>query len=145
MWRRHQVLVSGAWESAPWVIVQRSILTFFQTFVSLKQPIAIRREVEVIERVQGKVAEEDRFFKTLLDFGNLFKVSLISEPEHARRQKEKEEEEKRNMAGGRAMTDAIRRWLESRAPQQKKKDGPSKLRTKVMAVDRPQEKMVAEV
>ncbi|CAL8993375.1 unnamed protein product [Prunus brigantina] len=34
-WRRHRVLVSGAWESAPGVIVERHIPTSFQTIASL--------------------------------------------------------------------------------------------------------------
>lgn len=61
------------------------------------------------------------------------------------------------VAGDRAITEATRRWPESRAPQQKKKDGPSKPRTKpprqaekasetkVTVVDRRREKRVAEV
>ncbi|CAL2270296.1 unnamed protein product [Prunus armeniaca] len=65
--------------------------------VSLKWPITTKREVEVIERVQSKIAEEERAFRTLLNVGNLFKAGLISEAEHAIRQKEKEEEERRKM------------------------------------------------
>ncbi|CAB4283646.1 unnamed protein product [Prunus armeniaca] len=87
-----------------------------------------RRDVEAIERVWVKIAEEDRFFKTLLDFGNLHKAGLISEAKHARRKKEKEVEEMRNR--GRVMTDATMRRLESWAPQPKKKDGSSKPRIK---------------
>lgn len=65
--------------------------------MSLKWPTASKKDVEVIERVRrAKIAEEDRFFKTLLDFGNLHKASLITEAEHARRKKEKDEEERRN-------------------------------------------------
>lgn len=43
----------------------------------------------MIERVRGKVAEDERYFKTLLDFGNLFKAGLITEAENARREKER--------------------------------------------------------
>lgn len=57
--------------------------------VSLKWPIATKREMEIIERVRSKIAEKDRFFKTLLDFKNLFKAGLISEPEYARRKRRK--------------------------------------------------------
>ncbi|CAL8161875.1 unnamed protein product [Prunus armeniaca] len=115
-WRRRRVLVFGAWESALGVIVERHIPTTFQTVVSLKRPIATKKEVEIIERIRSKIAEEERVFRILLDFGNFFKVGLISEAEHARRQKEKEEEQRRKMAGCRAMNEATRKWLESRAP-----------------------------
>ncbi|CAL9007146.1 unnamed protein product, partial [Prunus brigantina] len=119
-WRRHRVLVSGAWESAPGVIVERHIPTTFQMIVSLKRPIATRREVEVIERVRSFIPEEDRFHKTLLDYKNLFRAGLISEPEYLRRKKEEEEKEKK-MAGGREMNEATRRRLEARAAQKKQK------------------------
>ncbi|KAI5334822.1 hypothetical protein L3X38_024955 [Prunus dulcis] len=82
-WRQRRKLVSGACESTPWVIVERYIPTTFQTIVSLKLPTTFKRDIEMIERIQPKIAEEDHFFKTLLDFGNLFKAGLISEPEHA--------------------------------------------------------------
>ncbi|CAL9019284.1 unnamed protein product, partial [Prunus brigantina] len=36
---------------------------------------------------------EDRFHKALLDFKNLFRAGLISEPEYLRRKKEEEEKE----------------------------------------------------
>ncbi|CAL2238722.1 unnamed protein product [Prunus armeniaca] len=73
-WRRHRVLVSGSWESAPGVIVERHIPTTFQTIVSLKRPTASKWEIEAIERVRSKIAEEYRFFKNLLGFVNLFKA-----------------------------------------------------------------------
>ncbi|CAL9024548.1 unnamed protein product, partial [Prunus brigantina] len=92
-WCRRRVLVSGAWESAPGVIVERHILTSFQTVVALKRPIATKREFEVIERVRAKFAEEDRVFRTLLDYKNLYKAGLINEPEYTRRKEEEEEEE----------------------------------------------------
>ena len=63
--------------------------------MSLKRPSAPIREVEAIERVRTKIAEEDRFFKELLYFRNLYKAGLISKSEHDRRLKEEEEEEKR--------------------------------------------------
>ncbi|CAL2266293.1 unnamed protein product [Prunus armeniaca] len=103
------MLVSGAWESAPGVIVLRHIPTSFQT---VDRPIGCR-----------SVA-----IAPLLDYKNLFKAGLISEPEYLRRKEEEEEEEMR-MAGGRAMTEATRRRLESRAPQ-KKKTSPSRPKTK---------------
>ncbi|CAB4285945.1 unnamed protein product [Prunus armeniaca] len=87
-------------------------------FVSLKWPTASKRDIGMIEHILSKIAEEDHFFKTLLDFSNMFKAGLISELEYARRKKEKEEEARTNMAGGRAMTDTTRRQLESRAPLQ---------------------------
>ncbi|CAL9020897.1 unnamed protein product [Prunus brigantina] len=55
-WRRHRVLVSGAWESAPGVI----------------RPIATKREIEVIERVRSVIPEDERFHKTPPDFKNLY-------------------------------------------------------------------------
>ncbi|CAL8135707.1 unnamed protein product [Prunus armeniaca] len=127
-WHRRRVLVSGAWESSPNVIVERHIPTTFQTVgrpiecrsvalkrpelycrivVSLKRPIATKREVEIIERVRSKIAKEER-------------VGLISEAEHARKQKEKEEEQRRKMASGRAMNEATRRRLESQAPKRRR-------------------------
>ncbi|CAL9020963.1 unnamed protein product [Prunus brigantina] len=77
------VTASGkAWESA-----------LGMPFVSLKWPTMSKKDVEAIKRVRrAKIAQEDRFFKTLLDFGNLHKAGLITEAEHARRKKEKEEE-----------------------------------------------------
>ncbi|CAL2257389.1 unnamed protein product [Prunus armeniaca] len=84
-WRRRCVLVSGAWESAPGVILERHVPTSFQTVVSLKRPIATKRKIEVIERIQSRIAEEDRFFRTLLDYKNLFKAGLIDDPEYSRR------------------------------------------------------------
>ncbi|CAL9015108.1 unnamed protein product, partial [Prunus brigantina] len=117
-WRRHRVLVSGAWESAPGVIVERHIPTTFQTIVSLKRPIATKREIEVIERVRSVIPEDERFHKTLLDFKNLYRAGLISGPEYLRRKKEKEEKEN-EMAGGREMNEATRRRLEARAAQKK--------------------------
>ncbi|CAL8175016.1 unnamed protein product [Prunus armeniaca] len=62
----------------------------------LKWPTTSKRDVEAIERVWAKIVEEDRFFKTLLDFGNLHKAGLITEAKHARRKKEKEEEDMGN-------------------------------------------------
>lgn len=61
--------------------------------MSLKRLIAMKREIEVIERVRAKIAEEDRVFRTLLDYKNLYKAGLISEPEYTRRKEEEEEEE----------------------------------------------------
>ncbi|CAL8114253.1 unnamed protein product [Prunus armeniaca] len=107
-WRQHRVLMSGAWESAPGVIVERHIPTSFQTIVSLKRPIATKREIEVIERVRSRISEEGRFHKALLDYKNLYKAGLICELEYVRR-KEEEEEKDRQMAGGREMTDAKRK------------------------------------
>ncbi|KAI5330164.1 hypothetical protein L3X38_029562 [Prunus dulcis] len=49
--------------------------------VSLKRLTASKRDVEAIERVRGKLAEDDGYFETLLGFGNLFKVGLITEAE----------------------------------------------------------------
>ncbi|CAL2247430.1 unnamed protein product [Prunus armeniaca] len=63
--------------------------------MSLKRLIATKREIEVIERVQSRIPEE-----ALLDYKNLFRA----------------------VAGGRAMTEATRRRLESRAPEKKKID-----------------------
>lgn len=63
------------------------------SIVSLKRLIAMKREIEVIERVRAKIAEEDRVFRTLLDYKNLYKAGLISEPEYTRRKEEEEEEE----------------------------------------------------
>ncbi|CAL8991544.1 unnamed protein product [Prunus brigantina] len=126
-WRRHRVLVSGAWESAPGVIVERHIPTTFPTIVSLKPPIATKREIEVIERVRSLIPEEDRSHKTLLDFKNLYKAGLISGPEYLRRKKEEEEKEN-EMAGGREMNEATRRRLEARSAQ--KKARPSKPKAK---------------
>ncbi|CAL8080280.1 unnamed protein product [Prunus armeniaca] len=74
------------------------------------------------------IAEEGRVHKALLDYKNLFKASLISKPEYLRR-KEVEEEEERQMARGRAITEATMRRLESRAPQ-KKKTSSSRPKTK---------------
>ncbi|CAL8997616.1 unnamed protein product, partial [Prunus brigantina] len=88
--------------------------------LSLKQPIATKREIEVIERVRSRIPEEDRFHKALLDFKNLFRAGLISEPEYLRRKKEEEEKEE-EMAGGREMNEATRRRLEARAAQKKQK------------------------
>ncbi|CAL9020830.1 unnamed protein product, partial [Prunus brigantina] len=119
-WRRHRVLVSGAWESAPGLIVERHIPTHFQTVVSLKRPIATKREIEVIERVQSLIPEEDRFHKALLDFKKVFRAGLIGEPEYLRRKKEEEEKEE-EMAGGREMNEATRRRFEARAAQKKQK------------------------
>ncbi|CAL8997862.1 unnamed protein product, partial [Prunus brigantina] len=101
-WRRHRVLVSGARESAPGVIVERHIPTLFQ----------------MISRTLG--SPSDRFHKTLLDYKNLFRVGLIIEPEYLRRKKEEEEKEK-EMAGGREMNEATKRGLEARAAQKKQK------------------------
>ncbi|CAL8991908.1 unnamed protein product, partial [Prunus brigantina] len=69
---------SNSLESAPGVIVERHIPTTFQMIVSLKWPIATKREIEVIERVRSRIPEEDRFHKALLDFKNLFRAGLIS-------------------------------------------------------------------
>lgn len=66
--------------------------------VSLKRPIATKKEIEVIERVRATIAEEDRVFRTLLDHKNLFKAGLISEPEYARRKAEEEKEERRRQS-----------------------------------------------
>ncbi|KAL6277239.1 hypothetical protein ACE6H2_020840 [Prunus campanulata] len=130
-WRKRRVIVSGAWESALGVIVERRIPTTFQTVVSLKRPTAPIREVEVIEQVRAKIAEEDRFFKELLYFRNLYKAGLISKVEHDRRVKEEEEEEKRQMAGGRPMSEATRRRLEGQAtPKQKKGESPRQKKKK---------------
>ncbi|CAL9029546.1 unnamed protein product [Prunus brigantina] len=130
-WRRHRVLVSGAWESASGVIVERRIPTTFQMIgrilgspsivievLSLKRPIATRREVEVIERVRSLIPEEDRFHKTLLDYKNLFRAGLISEPEYLRRKKEEEEKEKES-----------KRRLEARAAQKKARPSKPKAKT----------------
>ncbi|CAL8991630.1 unnamed protein product [Prunus brigantina] len=64
--------------------------------VSLKRPIATRREIEVIERVRSLIPEEDRFHKSLLDFKNLYRAGLISEPEYLRRKEEEGEKESLN-------------------------------------------------
>ncbi|CAL2257640.1 unnamed protein product [Prunus armeniaca] len=101
-WRRRRVLVSGAWESAPGVIVERHIPTSFQTVgrpmgcLSLKRPIATKREIKVIKRVRSRIAEKGRVHKALLDYKNLFKAGLISEPEYLRRKEEEEEERQSN-------------------------------------------------
>lgn len=58
--------------------------------VSLKRPSVSKEEVRAIDRVREKVAEEDRFHKTLLNFRNLFKAGLITEAEFSRRQAEEE-------------------------------------------------------
>ena len=63
--------------------------------VSLKRPAAPIKEVEAIELVRAKIAEEDRFFKELLYFRNLYKAGLIGKAEHDRRVREEEEEEAR--------------------------------------------------
>ena len=47
----------------------------------------------MIERVRSLIPEEDRFHKSLLDFKNLYRAGLISEPEYLRRKKEEEEKE----------------------------------------------------
>lgn len=154
--------------------------------MSLKRPAAPIREVEAIERVRVKLAEEDRFFKTLLDFRHLYKVGLIGKAEHDRRVKEEEEEEKRQskwcrsagfafspcslflfpfltelcscaVAGGRPMSEATKRRLESRgAPKQKKGKSPRPKKTaaagasraasadEMTVADRRREKRVAE-
>ncbi|CAL9006208.1 unnamed protein product [Prunus brigantina] len=91
-----------------------------QSNLSLKRPIATKREIEVIERIRSQISEEDRFHKALLDFKNLYRAGLISEPEYLRR-KEEEEEKERQMAGGREMNEATRRRLEARAAQKKQK------------------------
>ncbi|CAL9019421.1 unnamed protein product [Prunus brigantina] len=131
-WRRHRVLVSGAWESAPGVIVERYIPTSFQTIVSLKRLIATRREIEVIERVRSLIPEEDRFHKSLLDFKNLYRAGLINEPEYLRRKEEEEEKERQSkycLAGGREMNEATRRRLEARAAQKKARPSKPKAKT----------------
>ncbi|CAB4272301.1 unnamed protein product [Prunus armeniaca] len=51
--------------------------------------------------MRSKIAEDDRYVKTLLSFSNLFKASLIDEAEKTRREKEE--------GSGRAMSDAMRR------------------------------------
>ncbi|CAL9011528.1 unnamed protein product [Prunus brigantina] len=119
--------------------------------MSLKRPIAMKTEIEVMECVRSRIAKEGRVHKALLDYKNLYKASLISEPEY-RRRKEEEEEERRSK--GREMTDATRRRLQSRAPQ--KKNGSSRPKTKTprqaegasaqegMPADRRREKRVAE-
>ncbi|CAL9029222.1 unnamed protein product, partial [Prunus brigantina] len=111
---------TGIRSPAPGVIVERHIPTHFQTVVSLKRPIATKREIEVIERVRSRIPEEDRFHKALLDFKNLFRAGLISEPEYLRRKKEEEEKEE-GMARRREMNEATRRRLEARAVQKKQK------------------------
>ncbi|CAL8102300.1 unnamed protein product [Prunus armeniaca] len=133
-WRQHRVLVSGAWESAPGVIVERHIPTSFQIVsrpmgcLSLKRPIATKREIEVIERVRSRIAEEGRVHKALLDYKNMFKAGLINEPGTSEGRRKKRKRGK-VMAGGRAMSEETRRRLESRAPQ-KKKTGSLKPKTK---------------
>ncbi|KAI5326015.1 hypothetical protein L3X38_035089 [Prunus dulcis] len=69
---------------------------FSSISVSLKWPTASKRDVETIESVSSKIAEEDRFFKNLLDFSNLLKAGMISEPEHNRKEKERNVEEEKN-------------------------------------------------
>ncbi|XP_021832639.1 eukaryotic translation initiation factor 5B-like [Prunus avium] len=103
-----------------------------------------------------KIAEEDRFFKELLYFKNLFKAGLIGRVEHDRRVREEEEEEKRQMAGGRPMSEATRRRLEGQgAPKQTKNQSPRPKKKKTAGsegasademtmADRRREKKVAE-
>ncbi|CAL9000869.1 unnamed protein product, partial [Prunus brigantina] len=64
--------------------------------MSLKRPIATKREIEVIERVRSQISEEDRFHKALLDYKNLYRAGLISEPEYLRRKEEEEEKERQS-------------------------------------------------
>ncbi|CAL8994054.1 unnamed protein product [Prunus brigantina] len=132
--------------------------------LSLKRPIATKREIEVIERVRARIPEEDRFHKALLDYKNLYKAGLISELEYLRRKEEEEEKERQRgremneayaeLAGGREMNDTTRRRLQAWAPQ--KKTGSSRPKTKTSCqaegasaqvgtpVDRRWEKRVAE-
>ncbi|CAL9005142.1 unnamed protein product, partial [Prunus brigantina] len=100
----------------------------FGSKMSLKRPIATRREIEVIERVRSLIREKDRFHKVLLDFKNLYRAGLISEPEY-RWRKEEEEEKERQMAGGREMSEATRRRLEARAGQKKVRSSQPKAKT----------------
>ncbi|CAB4278506.1 unnamed protein product [Prunus armeniaca] len=65
-------------------------------FVSLKRPIAMKREIEVIERIQSRISEEGRFHKALLDYKKLYKAGLISELEYLRRKEEEEEKERQS-------------------------------------------------
>ncbi|CAL8133330.1 unnamed protein product [Prunus armeniaca] len=71
--------------------------TSFQTVgrpmgcLSLKRPIATKREIEVIERVRSRISEEGCVHKALLDYKNLYKAGLISESEYLRRKEEEEE------------------------------------------------------
>ncbi|CAL2270942.1 unnamed protein product [Prunus armeniaca] len=117
---------------------------------SLKRPITMKREIEVIERVRSRISEEGRFHKALLDYKNLYNACLISELEYLRRKEEEEEKERQR----REMTDATRRRLQSWAPQ--KKTGSSRPKTKTprqaegasaqegTPADRLREKRVAE-
>lgn len=57
--------------------------------MSLKRLIALKRDVEAIERVWGKLAKDDGYFETLLGFRNQFKVGLITEAENVRKEKER--------------------------------------------------------
>ncbi|KAI5343605.1 hypothetical protein L3X38_011481 [Prunus dulcis] len=52
--------------------------------VPLKWPIVMKREIEIIESVRSKIVEEYHFFKTLLDFKNLFKSNVRRYEEAAR-------------------------------------------------------------
>ncbi|CAL2234244.1 unnamed protein product [Prunus armeniaca] len=96
--------------------------------MSLKRPIATKREIEVIERIRSRIAEEGRVHKALLDYKNMFKAGLINEPGTSEGRRKKRKRGK-VMAGGRAMSEETRRRLESRAPQ-KKKTGSLKPKTK---------------
>ncbi|CAL8997889.1 unnamed protein product [Prunus brigantina] len=78
--------------------------------LSLKWSTASKRDIEAIERVREKVAKEDRFFKSFLEFGNLYKASLITKLEYGNKRGYKE------AAGV--------------ASPQRKKDGPPRPRTK---------------
>lgn len=66
------------------------MLTCLASLVSLKRPIPTREDVRAIERVRNKIAEDDRYFKALLSFGNPFKVGLISDAECKIREAEAE-------------------------------------------------------
>ncbi|CAL8088952.1 unnamed protein product [Prunus armeniaca] len=78
--------------------------------MSLKRPIATKRETKVIERVQSRISEEGHFHKALLDYKNLYKAGLISELEYHRR-KEEEEEKDRQSNGRRERDDEDENWF----------------------------------
>lgn len=66
-----------------------SNLCLFCILVSLKRPSVMKEDVRTIKRVQSKIAEGNRYFKTLLSFGNLFKAGLIEYAKKTEREKEK--------------------------------------------------------
>ncbi|CAL2255402.1 unnamed protein product [Prunus armeniaca] len=103
-WRKHQVLLSGDWESPSGHPVRFHIPTTFQIAgrPSYRSPSATQAEIRQIERVRLKVPAVERIYPKFLFTPNLIKAQFVNPAEMT---------EERRAAEAKRMNESSRRRL----------------------------------